>query len=203
MLVHSESYILISNDIENEVARLKTELRGYRVVEFIRDEFKIDDAKLVLQEAYISESNLKFLILGASSFNHISQNSLLKLLEEPPRNIRFIVITSSKSNLLPTILSRLPIKKGKMIYDKKEVTINLSKIDYAEIFQFLKSNDRIKKAEAKELLEAIYYKATVVDGLVLSLEQLELFESSYKLLELNSRVQSILATVLMSFVEHR
>ena len=107
------SHIIISNDIDYEIQKLKEQLKGYRVVDFIRDEFKIEDAKNVISEAYVSESTLKFIILGAKSFNNISQNSLLKVLEEPPLNIMFIIITPSKSALLPTIRSRLPIKKGK------------------------------------------------------------------------------------------
>ncbi|HEY9203790.1 MAG TPA: DNA polymerase III subunit delta', partial [Sulfurimonas sp.] len=84
-------YILISSDIESEYQRISEELRPSRVVGFIEDEFKIEHAKAVVAEAYISEAQTKYLILGANNFNNISQNSLLKLLEEPPRNIELII----------------------------------------------------------------------------------------------------------------
>jgi len=46
----------------------------------------------------------------------------------------------------------------------------------------------------------VYHRATVIDKLILSREQLDNFDKAYRLLELNSRPQSILAMILMSFV---
>lgn len=202
MSVHDskKGYILISNNVEAEFERLKEELQEHRVVGFIEDEFKIEHAKAVIAESYISESQTKYIILGANNFNHISQNSLLKVLEEPPRNIEYIIISSTKSNLLPTVRSRMPILKGKTTHIVQEVNINLSRVDYAEVFEFLKTNARVKKSEAKSLVEALYHKATVVDKLVLTTAQLQNFDKAYRLLELNSRPQSVLAMLIMSFV---
>jgi DNA polymerase-3 subunit delta' len=129
----------------------------------------------------------------------VSQNSLLKVLEEPPKNIEFIIISPTKSNLLPTVRSRLPIVKGKVFHDIKELGFSLQKVDYAQIFSFLKENSRISKTEAKELVEAIFYRATVTDKLILSSSQLQNFDRAYRLLELNSRAQSVLAQLLMGF----
>ena len=47
-----------------------------------------------------------FVIDGADTMNDQSQNALLKVLEEPPGDIVFILITESKSALLETIISR-------------------------------------------------------------------------------------------------
>jgi len=203
MLSHeTRGFILISTEIEEEFERLKEELKPNRVVGFIQidEEFKLEHAKAVVAEAYISESQTKYIIFGANAFRKEAQNSLLKVLEEPPRNIEFIIITSSKSNLLPTVRSRLPIKKGKSDKQILEIELNLAKIDYAEVFSFLKDNARIKKNEAKNLIEALYYRATVIDMLILSQEQLDNFDRAYRLIELNSRPQTILAQILMSFV---
>jgi len=198
-----KSHILISTEIESEFARLQEELKPHRVVGFIEDDFKIEHAKAVVAEAYISESQTKYIVLGAKSFNAVSQNSLLKVLEEPPRNIEFIIISPTKSNLLPTVRSRLPIVKGETNYETEILELNLARVDYAEFFAFLKKNARIKKSEAKLLIEAIYARATVTDMLILSAAQLELFDKAYRLLELNSRPQSVLAMVLMSFARER
>jgi len=46
---------------------------------FLRDEFKIDDVKEVIKEAYIAEDYQKRLILAAKKFNIYAQNSLLKI----------------------------------------------------------------------------------------------------------------------------
>jgi len=205
MLQHNaqSSHIIIATDIDLVFQNLQERFYPSRVVGFITDEFKIEDAKAVMAEAYLSDSTTKYIVLGAKNFNTISQNSLLKVLEEPPKNIQFIIISPTKSILLPTIRSRLPIIKGDIEHTKVELELNLAHIDYAEVFKFLKENSRIKKNEAQLLVEAIYRRATIQDKLILSLNQLENFEKAYKLLELNSRPQSVLAMLIMSFVQER
>ncbi len=202
MSVHEpkKGYILISSEVESEFNRIKDELKPSRVVGFIEDEFKIEHAKAVVAEAYISEAETKYLVLGANSFNNISQNSLLKLLEEPPRNIELIIISPNKSNLLATVRSRMPILKGEKKKEPLQIDINLSRISYKELFEFLKANARVKKSEAKALIEALYHRATVVEKLILTSVQLQNFDKAYRLLELNSRPQSVLAMLVMSFV---
>jgi len=202
-LKETKGHILISTDVEEEASRLEDELKPSRVVKFIEESFKIEHAKAVLAEAYISESETKYIVLAAQEFTAVAQNSLLKLLEEPPRNIEFIIISPTKSNLLPTVRSRLPILKVNTTHEIQEINLNLSRIDYSQVFAFLKENARIKKIEAKELLEALLYRATVTDMLILTPHQLENFDKAYRLLELNSRPQSVLAMVVMSFVRER
>jgi DNA polymerase-3 subunit delta' len=199
MSAYKKGYILIADSIESEFERLKEELYPHRVVGFIEDEFKIEHAKAVVAESYISEADTKYIVLAANKFNHISQNSLLKLLEEPLKNIEYIIISPTKSTLLPTVLSRMPIVKGEVKHKFKEISLSLSKIDYQEIFTFLKENERVSKSDAKILVEAIFYRATIHDRLILSDSQLQNFDKAYRLLELNSRPQSVLAMLLMGF----
>lgn len=203
MLNHEsiKGHILISSDIEAEVEKLKELLKPNRIVEFVEEKFLIEHAKAVVAEAYISEAQAKYIILGALEFNAVSQNSLLKVLEEPPRNIEFIIISPTKSNLLPTVRSRLPILKGITSHTSYECELNLAKLDYEAVFSFLKTNARIKKNEAKVIVEALYYRATVIDMLILSKNQLDNFDKAYRLLELNSRPQSVLALILMGFID--
>ena len=198
-----KGHILIANEIESEIERLENELKPLRVVKFFEENFKIEHAKLVTQEAYISESETKYIIIAAIEFTSVAQNSLLKLLEEPPKNIEFIIISPTKSNLLPTVRSRLPILKREQHHRQKDIEINLAKLDYKEIFSFLKTNNRVSKNEAKALIEALFYKATVEQQLILSQKQLENFDMAYRLLDLNARPQSIFAMLLMSFAGER
>lgn len=196
----TKSHIIISPNIEAEFEQLKNALKPKRVVGFMEDEFKIEHAKAAVAEAYISESETKYIILGANHFNAISQNSLLKALEEPPRNIEFIIIAPTTSNLLPTVRSRLPIVKKKGERKMREFPFSLFKIEHKEVFDFLKMASKIGKSEAQELMEALYYRATVVDKLLLSNAQLENFDKAYRLLELNARPQSVFALLLMGFM---
>ncbi|NPA60346.1 MAG: DNA polymerase III subunit delta' [Epsilonproteobacteria bacterium] len=197
----TQGHILISNDIEYEFDRLKISLKPHRVVGFIEDKFLLEHAKAVVKEAYISESQTKYIIMGANEFHTVSQNSLLKLFEEPPKNIEFIIISPTKSNLLSTVRSRLPIIKGQSIKKEYECELNLSSLDYASIFAFLKKHVRVNKTDAKALVEAIFYRATVIDMLILTQKQLDNFDKAYRLLELNSRPQGVLALILMGFMD--
>ena len=198
-----KGHILISSELEVEIERLEQELKPYRVVKFIEENFKIEHAKAVTSEAYISESQTKYIVLAALEFTAVAQNSLLKLLEEPPTNIEFIIISPSKSNLLQTVRSRLPIIKLNTSHEKVSINLNLARIDYKEVFAFLKEHARAKKNDAKDLVEALFYQATIKDRLILTPLQLDSFDKAYRLLDLNSRPQSVLAMVIMSFVRER
>jgi DNA polymerase-3 subunit delta' len=61
----------------------------------------------------------------------------------------------------------------------------------------------VTKNDAKDLVEALFYQATVVDRLILTPAQLDIFDKAYRLLDLNSRAQSVLAMIIMSFVREK
>lgn len=195
-------HIIISDDFEAEIQRLQNELHPLRVVTFVEENFKIEHAKALTAEAYISEENTKYLIIAALEFTAVAQNALLKLLEEPPRNIEFIIISPTKSNLLPTVRSRLPILKTQTNHNTQHLDISLARLDYAEVFSFLKEHARVGKNDAKALVEALFYRATVEEQLILSETQLQNFDMAYRLLDLNSRPQSVLAMLLMGFARN-
>jgi len=194
------SHILITEQMEEAFSDIKTAAHPNRVVGFIKDDFLIEDAKAAIAEAYISEDETKYIVLGAKSFNTVSQNALLKALEEPPRNIEFILIAPSKSAFLPTIRSRLPMKKLKSAHTIDEVDIRLRTLDLNALFTFVKAHERLKKHEAKSLIEALYNQAVVNESMTLDARQLEVFERAYRLIELNARMQSVLIGVLMTFL---
>jgi len=201
----SKGHIIISDEIEGEADRVESELKPLRVVRFIvtDESFKIEHAKAVVAEAYISSSEKKYIIIGANDFTDVAQNSLLKLLEEPPTNIEFILISPTKSNLLPTVRSRLPILKVYSTHKKLSIDFSLINLDYKDVFNFLKEHSRVKKDDAKDLVQALFFRATIDDKLLLTPKQLENFDMAYRLLSLNSRPQSVLAMLLMGFTRER
>jgi DNA polymerase-3 subunit delta' len=198
-----QGHICITSEIETQIQTLQTQLHPLRVVVFFEETFKIEHAKAVTAEAYISENKTKYIIIAAQEFTAVAQNALLKLLEEPPRNIEFIIISPNKSNLLPTVRSRLPIVTNKKQSEVQTLSLSLARLDYSEVFEFLKQHARVSKNEAKSLVEALFYKAIVEERLVLSKAQLEGFDKAYRVLDLNARPQSVLATLLMSFAQER
>jgi DNA polymerase-3 subunit delta' len=194
------SHIIICGNIEEKLFSLQKELAPNRVVSYFRDDFKIEDAKAVTAEAYIAEESTKYLVMAAKTFNIISQNALLKLLEEPPRNIELIIITESKSTLLPTVRSRLKIIKEHVTVIREESDIKLTNLNLSALFSFVKTHDRLTKHEAKKLIESLYHKATISERISLSEKQIEIFERSYRLIELNARLQTVLVALLMTFL---
>lgn len=74
--------------------------------------FPIDAIRKIRSDAYIKPNEAPcrvFVLLGAQNMAEVSQNALLKVFEEPPENVRFILTVSSSSALLPTVRSRAQI----------------------------------------------------------------------------------------------
>ncbi len=195
------SHIYISENIDEYAKEISEQVKPHRCISYIRDDFLIDDAKAVVAEAYISEEREKFLILGAKSFNAISQNSLLKIIEEPPKNIVFILIAPSKSLFLPTIRSRLPMINIKSADEIAPLDISLKNLDIGVLFDFVREYDKLKRHELQAFIERIYHHATVNEGMCISQDQLDAFDLAYRLVQLNGRSQSILIMLLMSFIK--
>lgn len=65
-----------------------------------------------------------------------AQNALLKVLEEPPLNIIFILISTSKSSLLPTIISRLPLKYLETKMDIPLCELDIVTLDLKQVYAF-------------------------------------------------------------------
>ncbi len=197
------SHILICSEIEEELKAYEEQLRPLRVVSFLRDDFKVEDARAAIAEAYISEERTKYIILAARNFNTVSQNALLKALEEPPKHIEFILIAPSKSLFLPTIRSRLPLIKKESKKSLQVLSISLRQFDLTQLFDFIKAHERLKKHETKELIEALFYHGSVSESLVYNAQQLEAFDRAFRLIELNGRVGTVLTMLLMTFLPKR
>jgi len=192
-------HILIVNDIDYTLNSLvshysKHQIRVIRNEE--KDEFLLAQANLAVKEAYISSNEKKYIILCGKTFRSEAQNSLLKVLEEPPANIVFIIITNSKSSILPTIFSRIPHKFLKRSISRNEIDMDISRLDLKELYVFLKENQRINKNDAKKIVETILFKVNS-QKIKLSQKELELFSKSIKLLDLNSRPINVLTTLLL------
>lgn len=199
------SYILVVDDIDESLEEIlknypKHSIRVIKNEE--KDEFQLLQAQTAIKEAYIASSEKKYLFLCGSSFRVEAQNSLLKILEEPPKNIVFIILTTLKSSLLPTIYSRLPFKVLKKSNQEIESSFDFRKLDLKDIYSFLKENQRVSKSEAKEFLESFLVKIKN-QNIKLDEKELELFSSSIKLLELNSRPLNILTTVLLALLNKK
>lgn len=199
------SHILIVNDVQETLNDLIPNYPNHstRIIKNEeKEEFLVVQANLAIKEAYIASKDKKYIFLCGSIFRKEAQNALLKILEEPPKNVVFIIITNSKSSLLPTIYSRIPYKYLKKSTLKSSFSLDILKLDLKEVYNFLKENQKISKAEAKEVVESILLK-THQQKIKLSQKQLELFSQAIKLLDLNSKPINILTTLLLSLINQK
>ncbi len=200
-----KSQILIVNDIDQTLNELIPTLPKHhtRVIKNQeKDEFQLAQAQQAIKEAYIATNEIKYIIICGGSFRNEAQNSLLKLLEEPPKNIVFIIITTSKSSLLPTILSRMPYKYLKQHTKVKSCELDFKTLDLKQVYDFLKKHQKITKSELKVMIESILYKINE-QNIKLNTKELQVFSQAMKLNELNSRPINLLTTILLTLIQSK
>lgn len=74
--------------------------------------FPVDTVRQIRSDAYVRPNEAPrrvFVLLGVQNMSEISQNALLKILEEPPQNVFFILTAASATALLPTVRSRVQV----------------------------------------------------------------------------------------------
>ena len=198
--------IVITSDFENLKAKLEAEFGVNNLRFFISDDFLLENAKEVIAEAYIAEKDEKILVIEAKSFRTEAQNALLKIIEEPPRNIKFIIVTQSKNLRLPTIRSRMLIENKLTKKPKMSVELNLKSLSLKELTSFIDQKiaeeqaQKFGKNELKELVGAIVTKA-VDSGYKFSGDEMEYFFSLIKLADLNAKSHAVLTPLLLTIFE--
>ena len=198
------SKILIVSNIDATVQELKKTLpiHDTRIIqneEEGKTDFLLTHAQKAIKEAYLASSNTKYIILCGTVLRIEAQNALLKVLEEPPKNIIFIIVTQSKSSILPTIFSRISHEIKQTKIQIEEFPLDLKGLELKDINIFLKENQRISKNEAKEIIESILYKVNQ-QNIKLNQKQLDTFSTAIKLLNLNSRPLNVLTSVLLNLI---
>ncbi len=98
----------ITPDIVNIVAEKDKVWLGVDVIRKLRDEAVF---------APIELSKRFFIIPYANTMNNQAQNALLKILEEPPNHVMFLILCENSENLLATVKSRAPILRLEALPD--------------------------------------------------------------------------------------
>ena len=190
------SEILIASDFDEVKARYES-MHNVRVFE--RDEFKVEDAKEVIKEAFISTSEPKVILLLANKYNVYAQNTLLKILEEPPPNILFHLCAKTKSTFLPTILSRLPVRR---LSKAEGNEYQIEKFDLAKLYELVKEAKGFSKSQTKGVLKGFLNYAVKKD-FPLSRRELDYFAKASDLIELNSNAANIFVTAGLILLKHQ
>ncbi|QCD45189.1 DNA polymerase III subunit delta' [Campylobacter mucosalis] len=200
-----QSKIVITNDFDALKLDLEAKFDTSSLRFFISNEFLLENAHDVIKEAYIAESSPKLLVIMSKIYRVEAQNSLLKIIEEPPKNIYFLIATQSKNLLLQTIRSRLILENLLKSKQRKTLEINLKQLDMAEIYKFLENieaqerSDKFGKNELKELVSDIVVKALEI-GFRFSDDELSYFYKLISLVELNAKSPQILTPLLLTIL---
>lgn len=106
---------------------------------------------------------------SAHTLTLAAQNSLLKILEEPPNHTIIILQTLTKEQLLPTILSRCKIIE----LNKEDDTLsNTDSTQYLNILISLMSNDIVLRLKlAQDIAKTKQSSIDWVENMILSLRQ--------------------------------
>lgn len=179
----------------NELNIPKAQLRVFE-----SDEFKVDNAKEVIAEAYISSAEEKFIALIGKNFNKEAQNALLKVLEEPPHNIHFLIFVPYKNVLIPTIRSRMRLINKTIFTPLPPLELDVANLNYAKIYEFLKSLEGISRLEAQERIERLLISIHQ-SGITLSQKELDFFDLALRANAGYERLGLIVAPILISLIE--
>ncbi len=198
------SQVIISSDIDDTVIQLEELQQNERFVKIIKeDNFLVEDAKLVIEKAYMASEETTIIILAAKTFSPVVQNKLLKVIEEPPPKKEFILITPSKATILDTIRSRLPIMVLSQEKEEEKLDLDLSQLSLATVYDFVQTHKRTDAKAMKELVERISKSAIHSQAYHLDEKTLTLFSNTYIALDVGSPPQFVLNTLLLKLLARK
>lgn len=97
--------------------------------------FKVDIVREIRSLSYVvpNESDMKVFILNNShTMGPEGQNAFLKILEEPPEYVTFLLLCTSKAGFLPTVLSRATVfSLGDAINDEAQQSMGAQALEAA------------------------------------------------------------------------
>lgn len=228
-MMRLSSQIIITSQIENTILTLEKLREHESIIEFMspsikkaldpeegqaspagvqrvvteKETFRVEDAKVVIEKAYMASEKRSILILVAETFTPLIQNKLLKVIEEPPKNKEFILLTVNKSTILPTIKSRLPIS---ILSEERESTaldLDLEQLSLSTVYAFIQAHKRTDAKVMRRVVEQISMKAIASGRYDLDEAALTLFSNVFLALDMGSPPQFVLNTLLLKLLARK
>jgi DNA polymerase-3 subunit delta' len=199
------SQVIITSSIDETILMLEGLRSNERIVKIIEEDkaFSVDDAKLAIQKAYMASEETTVIILAAKIFSPIVQNKLLKVIEEPPKNKEFILLTHSKSTVLDTIKSRLPITVLSQAQVLDDLGLEVKSLSLSSVYEFIQTHKRTNAKEMSVLVERIAKEAIGSQSFDLDEKTLSLFSECYVALDMGSPPQFVLNTLLLKLLARK
>ncbi len=105
----------------------------------------VDSVRLIRESAFIKPNDLDFkayIIPEGDAMTSQAQNALLKLLEEPPKNVYFFILCENSSSLLATVRSRAPVMRMQLFSPQELTDYFMSKEGSGNLLAGLSSDER-------------------------------------------------------------
>jgi DNA polymerase-3 subunit delta' len=118
----------------SQISRVEISTSGLIRVTFIGkngEKLLVSDSNEIVAEVYTKPVNMQNKIFVINNFDistQEAQNKLLKVLEEPPKNVYFLISAQSEEKVLPTIRSRCDKIKINPMSQAEMATISTDKI---------------------------------------------------------------------------
>ena len=223
------SQVIISTKIENTISELEKLRQNETFIEIIspsmkkvlspeeeqpcpvgvqrivteKETFSVTDAKVVIEKAYLASEETNIIILAAETFSPLIQNKLLKVIEEPPKNKIFILITMNKSTILSTIKSRLPITVLIGEHKKEDLGLDLKQLSLATVYEFIQTHKRTDAKKMKIIVERLSREAMLSGQYDLDKITLTLLSDSIVALDMGSPPQFVLNALLLKLLARK
>lgn len=195
------SCIIICNDFESERNYLQNTYSSEELRIFEQEELKIDDAHAIIQEAHIATNQDKIIAIFAFNYNHLAQNALLKVLEEPPLHIIFKIYINSRNKLIPTIFSRLVVFNKSKKKNAKPLALDITRLTIPMIYKYVceLEKENVSYEQGRNILAQIL-DSMIVHNIMLDEAGLQKFDLAIQALYSKQNVHIALLPLLLSFV---
>jgi DNA polymerase III subunit delta' len=151
---------VIIADIDALLSALGAQVSQIERLVYEYDKFLIEDARHIfsIHLHKTAKDAMQIICIAFNSTNVESQNSLLKMLEEPRSNTYFFIIIPSKKSILPTVLSRAQVfeyQKDVEISDATLKFINSTPAKRLEMVKGMLDDLKAEKMTKQNIIEFI------------------------------------------------
>ena len=199
-LYKKNSQILVTKLTPELKKQIQHELSDFEIFWFQKEKILLDDVKIISDEVFISTGSEKYIIIETNEIATITQNALLKMFEEPPCNVYFLIIVPSKSILLSTIRSRFPIfeLKNREEFNSPVPIPKLENFRLQDLKAFLKDVSKINHDVAIKIIEEIFIQNK--QNFHFQSDDFKRLQKAIQLLNLNSNLEQIFTMFLLPII---
>lgn len=149
----------VIQNIDSLISKYSKNISNIERLLYEFDKFLIKDAEHIFSKHIhkVGDDEMQFIIIAFNSSNLETQNSMLKILEEPPKHTHFFLIAPNKKVILPTVLSRAQIFEDKKQVEVSKETKDFIVMSIADRLEFVKKIIDDVKKEKKNKQEIIEF----------------------------------------------